>query len=378
MSERTQNVFTPWAGEIVPQADEAIDFGAVTCRRPSIARLQIAGGPKTTESVELFKCHAVGIDADVTTGTGNVLTMPLGDLAHAESGGRSLRQRRHAWRNFGQPLAEHLNHPRATLHGTGARCSRRLCEHCGKPEHPATTIGGNILDATPLRTSHAGDAVVVRENIVDNHGVGSNHVGHRAIVHQQIFEEPHWLLGQRVAHDRRELGEVLQIPTMVRDKVPHAEPAGTEFFSHSTHPGVLQHAAYLCVHDCWLVEPLGVRSQFIIGDRVPQQKTQPRRQLFFRHRLPMRPGCWLLDSVEKPRRRENTGQRGAERRIMLNALGTIGAVGCQQCLAFVIGEWPAPGTRGEGEQRLHVARFRRDLRLAQIRFFLFHLLSEQL
>ena len=219
---------------------------------------------------------------------------------------------------------------------------------------------------------------MVRENIVDNHGVGGNHVGDRAIVHQQIFEEPHWLLGQRVAHDRRELGEVLQIPTMVRDKVPHAQPAGTELLSHPSHPHVLQHAAQLFLHDRRFAEPRGLRPQFIVGDRVPQQKTQPRRQLYFRHRLPMRPGCWLLDSVEKPRRRENTGQRGAERRIMLNALGTIGAVGCEQCLAFVVGEWPAPGTRGEGEQRLHVARFRRDLRRAQVRFFLFHLLSEQL
>ena len=101
MSERPQQVLAPGAGEVVPQAGEAIDLDAVTRGRPGITRLQIFGGPQPAESVELFKRHAVGINADVATGAFRILTVTLCDLAHAQSVGRSLGQRRHAGWDLG-------------------------------------------------------------------------------------------------------------------------------------------------------------------------------------------------------------------------------------------------------------------------------------
>ena len=91
MSEFPQQVLAPRAGDVVSQAGEAIDLEAVTRGCPCITWFKIFGGPQSAEGVELFKCHALGIDADVAAGTGCILTMPLGDLAHAESVGRSLR-----------------------------------------------------------------------------------------------------------------------------------------------------------------------------------------------------------------------------------------------------------------------------------------------
>ena len=91
MCELPQQVLAPRPRDVVSQAGEAIDLDAVTRGCPSIARLEIFGGPQSAERVVLFKCHAVGIDAYVATGTGCILTMPLGDLAHAQSVGRSLR-----------------------------------------------------------------------------------------------------------------------------------------------------------------------------------------------------------------------------------------------------------------------------------------------
>ena len=110
---------------------------------------------------------------------------------------------------------------------------------------------------------------MLSEDIVDDHGVGCNDVGDRTIIHEHIGEEPHRLLGQRVAHGRRELRELLQVPAVVGDEVPNAEPTGTELLSHAPHPGVLQHASQLLLHDRRLLEPRGIRSQFVVGNRIP-------------------------------------------------------------------------------------------------------------
>ena len=192
------------------------------------------------------------------------------------------------------------------------------------------------------------------ENVIDNHRIGGDHVSDRTIIHQQVFEEPHRLLGQRVAHGRGELGELLQVPAVVRDEVPHAQPAGAELLGHAPHPGVLQHASQLFLHDRRLMEPCCLRPQLVVGDRVPQQEAQPRRQFVARDRLPVRPGRRLLNPVQKPRRREDAGERGAERGIMLRPFGAVGAVRRKDRLAFVGGKWPAPGAVGKGEQRLKV------------------------
>ena len=70
----------------------------------------------------------------------------------------------------------------------------------------------------------------------------------------------------------------------------------------------------------------------------------------------MRSGCRLLNPVEKPRRREDAGERGAECRIVLDAVAAIGAIGREDGGECVAGEWPTPGARGEGKQRLQVRR----------------------
>lgn len=66
-------------------------------------------------------------------------------------------------------------------------------------EQPTATVGGNLLDAAHFRTGHTRDAVVLGENVVDDHRVNGDGGEPGAVDYQQIFEEPHWLLGQHRA-----------------------------------------------------------------------------------------------------------------------------------------------------------------------------------
>ena len=145
-------------------------------------------------------------------------TIPAGDLAHAEASGGRLWQWWHVGRDFGQSLAEHLHQPRPALDRARPSGGRLLGNHRAESEKPAATVGRNLFDSPPLRTSHAGDAIVLGEDSVDDHGVGGDHSGNRAVSDQQVFEEPHRLFGQRVAQDRRELREVLQAAAVIANR----------------------------------------------------------------------------------------------------------------------------------------------------------------
>jgi len=92
----------------------------------------------------------------------------------------------------------------------------------------------------------------------------------------------------------------------------------------------------------------------------------------------VQPGRRLLNAVQKPRRREDAGERGTERRIVLHAIFPVGLIRRENEFAFVGGERPAPGSGSEGKQCLQMPRLRGDLGRAKGLLLLFHLLVEQL
>ena len=63
---------------------------------------------------------------------------------------------------------------------------------------------------------------------------------------------------------------------------------------------------------------------------------------------------------------------------MFGTLDTVGAVGRENRLALIVGEWPAPGSDSEGKQLLKVPRFRSDLSREKGFLLPFDLILEQL
>ena len=192
------------------------------------------------------------------------------------------------------------------------------------------------------------------EHVVHHHRVGGDEVRHRPVVREQVFEKPHRLLGQAVPHGRRELREVLHAAAVVGNEVADSQPPSAKLLGHAAGPAVLEHPPQLLLHHGGLVEPRRCRHERLIGDRIPEQKTQPRGQFHARHRLPARPVARLLDAVQKPRRREHAGQRRAESRIVLHVFGTVGLVAGEDRLTLLRGQRPTPGPGGEGDELLQM------------------------
>ena len=332
-----------------------MDISAVAEGRLALAGLDRAGGPQAAEGVELLQRQSIGIEADVAGGTVWILPVTLGDLAHAQPGGHGVGQGRHVGRGLRQPFAEDAGQPRSALDRAGPGGGGLLGEHGTESQKTATTIGGDFFYTPPLRPRHAGDAVVLGEDVIDDDRIGGDQVAHRAVVEEQILKKTHRFLGQRVTQSRGELGEVLQATAMVGGEVPHAEPASAKLLRHAARPVVFDHPSDLRLHDPGLVQMRGRRPQFFIRNRVPNQEAQPRGQFIARHRLPARSRRWLLHPVKEPRRREHAGQGGAESGIMLGALGTLGAIACEERFAFIGTQGSTPGPGSESEERIEVA-----------------------
>ena len=314
----------------------------------------------------------------MAAGTTRIPGVKLGDLAHTKTRGRRLGQGRHVGRWVRQPLAEHLSHPRSALDGARAGGRRLLGEYGAEAEQPAAAVGGHLFHAAPLGAVHARNPVVLGEHVVHHDRIGGDEVDHWPVVHEEILEEPRRLLGQAIAHGRRELGEVLQAAAVVGHEVADTQPPGAKLLGHAAGPAVFQHPAELGLHHGGLVEPRSRRHELAIRDRIPDEEAQPRRQLHVRHRLPARPAGRLLDAVEKPWRREHAGNRRPESRIVLHAFSAVITVAGEDRLAFLRGDWPTPGPGGEGDELLHVPWLGHRLGGTECPLLAVHLLSHRL
>lgn len=90
------------------------------------------------------------------------------------------------------------------------------------------------------------------------------------------------------------------------------------------------------------MQAIGDTLKFVVGDGIPHEEAEAGCEFASGHWLPVVGRGGLLDAVEEPGGGEDSGKCGSECGIVVHALGSVGAVGADQILMFVGGEWTTP------------------------------------
>ncbi len=228
--------------------------------------------------IEILQRQAGRIDQTVTRLAGRVRTVQFQPGTY---GLRRLAQMDrqicvHAGRRLGGRAAhDPIEHPGATQHWRGTVAVGGPQQHGPFAEQPPAIL---VLKrhAPELRSKYAGNAVLLRERLVDEGVVGVEEIQHAAILEQHAGqEEPDFSL--EIAAHRGIEGPIVGLDLLQGAQV---QPGEREVLDQRVGARILEHARQLGLHDRRVGESfVGCEGdQLFIGALAPQKEGQPRGQ----------------------------------------------------------------------------------------------------
>src|SRR5205807_2650833 len=94
---------------------------------------------------------------------------------------------------------QRLDHPVAAKDGTGPRRPGLAGLYARQSQHPAAPVLPHPLDPAPPRPGHAGDAIMLRQGLVEERVIRVEDLRHGAVALEQVLEEQDRFLVDRLA-----------------------------------------------------------------------------------------------------------------------------------------------------------------------------------
>ena len=229
-------------------------------------------------------------------------------------------RRRRRWRRTEDVLQD-------VLAANDDRRPRRIAgdgEHAAMAQHAAALVRRE-LDAPELRSGHALDAVVGRQQLVEERVPRVDELADRTVLAQDPVEEHPRLGLHRVAQLGPPGGELLRV-RLDAVEISNLEPLAGKILRHREGLRIGEHPRQLRLEDLRRAQPapFGQRQQLLVRHRVPQEVTQPRGQLDVRnpvHAARIGRVAVALDVKQEMRRHEHRLDR--ERDALLHRLPVV-------------------------------------------------------
>ena len=165
-----------------------------------------------------------------------------------------------------------LQNPLAALHHRSPVGVRGDRENAALPQQSAAVRVGE-RHAAELRAVDIGDAVVLRQALVEKSVVGVQQVQHAAVLAQHAGKEQVRFLEERPAQGFIEFGEYIRIGPG-EGQVAQIQPLAGEVLDQRLGTWIGQHPLHLVVNRGGSVQTtlFGQSEQLIVGNAAPQEK----------------------------------------------------------------------------------------------------------